>query len=46
MIGRLAWVTTQEARGRDEDEPLGLAVLERAGVSVDVVDWDDRSVDW
>ena len=46
MIGRLAWVTTQEARGRDEDEPLGLAALERAGVSVDVVDWDDRAVDW
>ena len=46
MIGRLAWVTTQEARGRDEDEPLGLAALERAGVSVDVMDWDDRSVDW
>jgi glutathione synthase/RimK-type ligase-like ATP-grasp enzyme len=46
VIGRLAWVTTQEARGRDEDEPLGLAALERAGVSVDVVDWDDRAVDW
>ena len=46
MIGRLAWVTTQEARGRDEDEPWGLAALERAGVSVDVVDWDDRAVDW
>ena len=46
MIGRLAWVTTQEARGRDEDEPLGVAALERAGVSVDVVDWDDRAVDW
>ncbi len=46
MIGRLAWVTTQEARGRDEDEPLGLAALERAGVSVDVVDWDDPAVDW
>lgn len=46
MIGRLAWVTTQEARGRDEDEPLGLAALDRAGVSVDVVDWDDHAVDW
>ncbi len=46
MIRRLAWVTTQEARGRDEDEPLGLAALERAGVSVDVVDWDDAAVDW
>jgi len=46
VIRRLAWVTTQEARGRDEDEPLGLAALERAGVSVDVVDWDDAAVDW
>jgi len=46
VIGRLGWVTTQEARGRDEDEPLGLAALARAGVSVEVVDWDDRAVDW
>ena len=46
MIERLGWVTTQEARGRDEDEPLGLAALERAGVSVEVVDWDDQAVDW
>jgi hypothetical protein len=46
VIGRLGWVTTQEARGRDEDEPLGVAALTRAGVSVEVVDWDDRAVDW
>ncbi|MBZ5740011.1 ATP-grasp domain-containing protein [Nocardioides mangrovi] len=46
MIGRLAWVTTAEARGRDEDEPLALAALERTGVSVEVVDWDDADVDW
>ena len=46
MVRRLAWVTTQEARGRDEDEPLGLAALERAGVSVEVVDWDNQAVDW
>ena len=46
MVERLGWVTTREARGRDEDEPLGLAALERAGVSVDVVDWDDRAVNW
>ena len=46
MIERLGWVTTQGARGRDEDEPLGLAALTRAGVSVQVVDWDDQDVDW
>ena len=46
MIERLGWVTTQEARGRDEDEPLGVAALTRAGVAVEVVDWDDRAVDW
>lgn len=46
MIERLAWVTAREARGRDEDEPLALAALQRAGVSVDVVDWDDPDVAW
>lgn len=45
-IDRLAWVTAREARGRDDDEPLALAALARAGVAVDVVDWDDRTVDW
>lgn len=45
-IDRLAWVTTREARGRDDDEPLALAALVRAGVTVDVVDWDDPAVDW
>ncbi|SDK12507.1 hypothetical protein SAMN05428985_102789 [Nocardioides sp. YR527] len=45
-IGRLAWVTAREARGRDDDEPLALAALGRARAAVDVVDWDDRSVDW
>lgn len=46
VIERLAWVTTGEARGRDEDEPLALAALERTGVRVEVVDWDDAEVDW
>lgn len=45
-IDRLAWVTAREARGRDEDEPLALAALARTEAAVDVVDWDDRSVDW
>jgi hypothetical protein len=46
VIGKLAWVTTAAARGRDDDEPLAVAALERAGVTVDVVDWDDARVRW
>lgn len=46
MIKRLAWVTTREARGRDDDEPLALAALERRGVDVDVIDWGDESAHW
>ena len=46
MIERLAWVTTSEARGRDDDEPSALAAQARAGVAVEVVDWDDSAVDW
>ena len=46
MIERLAWVTAREARGLDEDEPLALAALQRAGVSVDVLDWDDPEANW
>ncbi|SOD63217.1 hypothetical protein SAMN06297387_109160 [Streptomyces zhaozhouensis] len=45
-VERLAWVTTRAARGRDEDEPLALAALERAGVRVEVVDWDDPGARW
>lgn len=45
-ISTLAWVTTRGARGLDEDEPLALDALARAGVAVDVVDWDDPEVDW
>lgn len=46
MIKRLAWVTAGEARGRDPDEPLVLALLAAAGVAVSVVDWDDDAVEW
>ena len=46
MIRRLAWVTTKAARGLDEDEPLALGALGRAGVQVEVVDWDDPELDW
>lgn len=45
-ISTLAWVTTRDAHGLDEDEPLALAALARAGVTVDVVDWDDPQIDW
>ncbi|MGL5851301.1 MAG: ATP-grasp domain-containing protein [Phycicoccus sp.] len=46
MAGRLGWVTTGAARGRDDDEPLALAALRDRGVEVAVVDWDDPVVDW
>ena len=46
MIETLAWVTAREARGRDEDEPLALAALQQAGVSVEVLDWDDPEANW
>lgn len=39
-------MTTHAARGRDEDEPHAVAALGRTGVSVDVVDWHDPTVDW
>ena len=39
-------MTAREARGRDDDEPVALAALQRTGVSVDVLDWDDPEVDW
>ena len=45
-MASLAWVTARAARGHDLDEPLALAALERSGFRVDVVDWDDQSVDW
>ena len=46
MIERLAWVTAREARGRDDDEPLALSALAGIGVSVEVLDWDDPTVEW
>jgi glutathione synthase/RimK-type ligase-like ATP-grasp enzyme len=42
----LAWVTARAARGLDPDQDLALAALGRAGVDVEVVDWDDPGVDW
>ncbi|MDT7578800.1 MAG: hypothetical protein QOK35_60 [Pseudonocardiales bacterium] len=46
MIERLAWVTAKDARGRDDDEPIAVAALLRAGLRVDVVDWDDGDAAW
>jgi hypothetical protein len=34
------------ARGLDDDEPVLLAALDRAGVSAVVADWADPEVDW
>ena len=46
MIKNLAWVTTRAAHGRDEDEPALVDALESAGCKVDVVDWDNRNINW
>lgn len=46
MIRRLGWVTASGARGLDEDEPSALEALTRLGVQVDLVDWDDSTIDW
>jgi glutathione synthase/RimK-type ligase-like ATP-grasp enzyme len=46
VISTLAWVTTRDARGHDEDEPPALAALARRGVTTEIVDWDDPAVDW
>jgi glutathione synthase/RimK-type ligase-like ATP-grasp enzyme len=46
VIKRLAWVTTKDARGRDDDEPIAVPALVDSGVQVDVVDWDDPGVAW
>ena len=39
-------VSCAGARGLDDDEPLLLAALTRAGLTADVADWADPSVDW
>jgi hypothetical protein len=46
VSARLAWVTARQARGRDEDEPLAVGALRAAGLTVEVLDWDDAAVDW
>ena len=42
----MALVTARAARGRDEDEPPLNMALQKAGCEVEVVEWDDRCVDW
>jgi len=42
----IALVSARAARGLDDDMPLLEAALTRAGAQVQVVDWDDGSVDW
>ncbi len=46
MIKNLAWVTTRAAHGRDEDETAVVAALGLAGCAVEIVDWDNRDVNW
>lgn len=45
MIGHVALVTCQRARGLDTDEPLLLAALDAVDVGVEVLDWD-QPADW
>ena len=46
MIKKLAWVTTLAAHGRDEDESAVVAALRLTGCEVEIVNWDDKSVNW
>lgn len=43
---RIAIVTARAAIGTDDDEPLLLAALSKAGAVVEVVEWDDPVADW
>ncbi len=45
MVGHVALVTCQRARGLDTDEPLLLAALDAIDARVEVLDWD-RPADW
>jgi len=46
VIKNLAWVTTQAAHGRDEDETAVVAALGVAGCTVEIVNWDNKAVTW
>lgn len=43
---RIALVTARAARGLDDDLPLLLDALARAGAEVSALDWDDPAADW
>jgi O-ureido-D-serine cyclo-ligase len=42
----IALVTARPARGLDEDEPPLHLALQKVGVNVQIVEWDDPNVDW
>jgi hypothetical protein len=42
----VAFVSARAARGLDEDLPPFAAALQAAGVRMEVVDWDDPTVQW
>ncbi len=42
----MALVTARAARGLDEDMPPLTVALAAAGAQSEIVDWDDREVDW
>lgn len=46
MTPKVALVTARAARGLDEDMPPLTAALAAAGARAQIVDWDDREVDW
>lgn len=46
MPARIAIVTCEAGRPRDDDLPPLLAALDRAGAVVEVVEWDDAAADW
>ena len=46
MTLSVALVTAREARGLDEDLPPLEAAMQAAGLTTQVVDWDDPDADW
>jgi glutathione synthase/RimK-type ligase-like ATP-grasp enzyme len=43
---KIGLVTARPARGLDEDEPPLNMAFQKAGVEVEIVEWDDPKVDW
>ena len=46
MTERVALVSSERGLGVDPDLPLASAALRDAGYEVDLVRWDDETVDW